>query len=79
MILKLDLAWQLNQTSSQERKLPTLKLVDQKYLYNLEVDRIESNDLSKSNPEKFQQMLAEWKKRDAELNKSKKKKKGKKK
>lgn len=49
------------------------KLVDQKFLYNLEVDRIESNDLSKSNPEKFQQMLAEWNKRDAELNKKKKK------
>jgi arylsulfatase A-like enzyme len=48
------------------------KLVDQKYLYNLEADRIESNDLSKNNPEKFQQMLAEWKKRDSELNKNKK-------
>ncbi|MCM8537216.1 MAG: arylsulfatase [Lentisphaeraceae bacterium] len=50
------------------------KLVDRKYLYNLENDRIESNDLSKSNPEKFKQMLTEWKKRDAELNKYSKKK-----
>ncbi|MCM8542210.1 MAG: arylsulfatase [Lentisphaeraceae bacterium] len=52
------------------------KLVDKKYLYNLENDRIESNDLSKSQPERFKEMLALWQEKDKELNpKAKKKKK----
>ena len=37
-------------------------------LYDLETDRIESNDLSQSHPEQMQLMLTEWKKRDLELN-----------
>lgn len=44
------------------------KLVDKKYLFNLKADRIESNDLSKSNPEKMKYMLAQWIKYDVELN-----------
>ena len=44
------------------------KLVDYKYLYNLESDRIESNDLSKSNPQKFAEMKAEFAKIDQEVN-----------
>ncbi|PHR95253.1 MAG: sulfatase [Blastopirellula sp.] len=44
------------------------KLVDRKYLYDLEKDRIESNDLSKSHPEKFQEMLNEFARVDKELN-----------
>ena len=51
------------------------KLVNEKYLYDIEADRIESNDLSKSHPEVFQQMLTEWKMQDALLNPTKKKKK----
>lgn len=54
------------------------KLVDKKYLYDLEKDRIESNDLSKSQPERFKEMLALWEEKNKELNsgggKSKKKK-----
>ena len=53
------------------------KLVDQKSLYDIEADRIESNDLSQSNPEQFQEMLKQWDKIHAEYNpksKSKKKK-----
>jgi hypothetical protein len=51
--------------------------VDQKSLYDIEADRIESNDLSQSNPEQFQEMLKQWDKIHAEYNpksKSKKKK-----
>lgn len=44
------------------------KLVDQKYLYDLSNDRIESNDLSKRHPEQFQTMLTEWTRRHKELN-----------
>ena len=44
------------------------KLVNAKELYDLETDRIESNDLSQSHPEQMQLMLSEWKKRDLELN-----------
>ncbi len=44
------------------------KLVDQQYLYNLENDRIESNDLSKKHPKKFQAMLDEFRKADEEIN-----------
>ena len=56
------------------------KLVNKKLLFNLKEDRTEINDLSESNPEKFKFMLAEWEKRDKELNGSKgKKKPGKKK
>lgn len=45
------------------------KLVDYKYLYDLEVDRIESNDLSKAHPEKFEEMKAEFVRVDQEVNK----------
>lgn len=44
------------------------KLVDYKYLYDLDTDRIESNDLSKTHPEKLHEMKAEFKKLDEELN-----------
>jgi len=44
------------------------KIVNNQYLYNIEEDRIESNDLSKSNPEKFQYMLKEFARRDRKLN-----------
>ena len=44
------------------------KLVDEEHLYNLKTDRTESNDLRDLHPEKFQAMLAEWKRLDAELN-----------
>ncbi|MCH2205545.1 MAG: arylsulfatase [Lentisphaerales bacterium] len=44
------------------------KLVNRKLLFNLKEDRLESHDLSQSSPEKMQFMLAEWKKRDTELN-----------
>ena len=54
------------------------KLVDKKYLYNLENDRIESNDLSASNPDKFKEMLTMWEEKDKELNPSGKAKKKKK-
>ena len=36
------------------------KVVDQKYLYNLKEDRIESNDLSEKYPERFETMKARW-------------------
>ena len=44
------------------------KLVDKKHLYNLETDRIESNDLSQSVPEKFKEMLSLWDEKNKELN-----------
>ncbi len=44
------------------------KLVDYKYLYDLENDRIESNDLSQSEPKKFAEMKAEFARIDQELN-----------
>ena len=44
------------------------KLVDAKELYDLDSDRIESHDLSQTNPEQMKLMLAQWKKRDTELN-----------
>jgi len=44
------------------------KLVDKKYLYNLETDRIESNDLSQRMPEKFKEMLSLWDDKNKELN-----------
>ena len=40
------------------------KLVNNKHLYDMETDRIESNDLSTTNPEKFQFMLREFAKYD---------------
>ena len=45
------------------------KLVNEIELYDISVDRIESNDLSKTNPEQFKYMLEQWNKRDNELNK----------
>jgi arylsulfatase len=36
------------------------KLVDSKELYNITEDRIESNDLSKKHPERFEKMKARW-------------------
>jgi arylsulfatase len=44
------------------------KLVDYKYLYDLENDRIESNDLSQGKPDKFAEMKAEFARIDQELN-----------
>jgi arylsulfatase len=55
------------------------KIVDKKHLYNLKEDRVESNDLAKSNPEKFQAMLTKFNELNAELNKGKRGKKKKKK
>ena len=46
------------------------KLVDRQHLYNIETDRIESNDLSSSNPTKFYEMMSEWTRLDTELNES---------
>jgi arylsulfatase len=45
------------------------KLVNETELYDISVDRIESNDLRKTNPEQFKYMLEQWNKRDNELNK----------
>jgi len=42
------------------------KVVDQKQLYNIKVDRIEANDLSADEPQRFEQMKNRW----AELNRS---------
>ena len=36
------------------------KLVDSKELYHLPTDRIESNDLSKKHPKRFEEMKARW-------------------
>ncbi len=44
------------------------KLVDEKYLYNLANDRTESKDLKDVYPEKFEQMMTDWKRLDDELN-----------
>jgi arylsulfatase len=44
------------------------KMVDMKYLYNLENDRTEINDLSQTNPEKFDEMMKLWAKVDSEVN-----------
>ena len=44
------------------------KLVDYKYLYNLESDRIESVDLSQSDPGKLKEMRNEFARVDKELN-----------
>ncbi|MBL6912670.1 MAG: arylsulfatase [Puniceicoccaceae bacterium] len=45
------------------------KLVNFKELYNLKEDRIESQELSKTSPEKFDFMRAEFERLDLELNK----------
>ena len=50
------------------------KLVDKKELYNLKEDMIESNDLAKKHPEKFQDMLKRFNELDVEYNKNAKKK-----
>ena len=47
------------------------KLVNFKELYNLKEDRIESEDLSKTSPEKFDFMRSEFARLDAELNQGK--------
>ena len=47
------------------------KLVNFKELYNLKEDRIESEDLSKTSPEKFDFMRSEFARLDAELNQCK--------
>jgi arylsulfatase A-like enzyme len=46
------------------------KLVNKKSLYDLDTDRIESNDLSATNPEKFDDMMTEWTRLDGQLNQS---------
>jgi arylsulfatase len=47
------------------------KLVNFKELYNLKEDRIESHDLSKTSPDKFDFMRSEFARLDAELNQGK--------
>ena len=54
--------------SRDGQRMGDWKMVDKKYLYNLSNDRTEINDLSATNPEKFDEMMKLWAKVDGELN-----------